>query len=105
MKNKFFIWGVVVSLVVAVILPSRTVNVQGKASLPPNSATSTTITSELQPLAGLLRPDGSLDLSTGFSGSLDPTGYQISYTPDGSPLFLPKAPLLPANTWNALGGG
>ena len=29
----------------------------------------------------------------------------MSYAPDGSPRFSPKAPLAPANTWNPLGQG
>ena len=30
-----------------------------------------------RPLADLPRPDGSLDLTSGFSGAIDPTGYSM----------------------------
>ena len=64
---------------------------------------------ELAPLETLLNPDGSLDLSTGFSGALAPAGHRMEYAPDGAPRFLPArepaAPRSPANTWNALGLG
>ena len=40
-------------------------------------------------LETLLSPDGTLDLSTGFSGTLDPAGWRMRYTEDGAPLFYP----------------
>lgn len=40
-----------------------------------------------RPLAELLREDGSLNLSTQFRGQLDPTGWQLTLAPDGSPRF------------------
>ena len=60
---------------------------------------------DLPSLADLLRPDGSLDLTTGFNGALDPSGFKMGYAPDGSPIFQPKVPFTPAATWNALGSG
>jgi hypothetical protein len=65
----------------------------------------------LRPLGDLLLPDGSLDLSAGFTGTLDPTGWQMVYAQDGAPRFLPasdaapEAPLTGGNSWNALGSG
>ena len=56
-------------------------------------------TGDLPSLANLLRPDGSLDLTTGFTGSLDPTGYSMSYAPDGSPRFQDRASLSSAGSW------
>jgi hypothetical protein len=50
----------------------------------------------LHPLETLLNPDGTLGLTTGFSGSLDPGGWRMEHAPDG-------ALLSPANTWRALG--
>src|SRR5581483_10190794 len=44
---------------------------------------------EQTPLERLLRPDGTLDLATGFSGSLDPAGWQMETGPDGAPRFVP----------------
>ena len=64
-----------------------------------------TLAGNLTPLTQFLRDDGSLDLSTGFNGALDPRGFQMSYSPDGSPLFQAKSPLAPANTWHDVGGG
>ena len=40
------------------------------------------------PLETILRPDGSLDLSTGFSGSLDMKGWKMTTDPDGTPRFV-----------------
>lgn len=39
------------------------------------------------PLGSLLADDGSLDLATGWSGSIDATGWTMSTAPDGSPRF------------------
>ena len=41
------------------------------------------------PLEKLLTSNGSLDLTTGFNGSLDTTGWQIKLGEDGEPLFEP----------------
>ena len=42
----------------------------------------------LTPLEALLQPDGTLDLQTGFSGSLDPTGWTLVSEPGQSPRFV-----------------
>jgi hypothetical protein len=60
---------------------------------------------EMRLLQELLKPDGSLDLSRGYQGALDPSGYRLKYGPNGAPLFKPGEPTAPANAWNALGGG
>jgi trimeric autotransporter adhesin len=41
------------------------------------------------PVASILKPDGRLDLSTGFSGSLDLKGYQMVSGASGEPRFVP----------------
>src|SRR5438552_8284624 len=45
-----------------------------------------------RPLAELLNPDGTLNLNTGYSGTLNPAGWQLSGGLDGSPRFVPTAP-------------
>src|SRR5207249_2304042 len=45
-----------------------------------------------RPLAGLLNPDGTLNLSTGYAGSLDPTGWRMETAAGGRPRFVPAAP-------------
>lgn len=45
-------------------------------------------TPQLTPLSDMLRPDGTLDLPQGFSGSLDPNGLEMTTAPDGSPRFV-----------------
>lgn len=40
-------------------------------------------------LEELLNDDGSLNLSTGFNGSLDPTGWQLTLEDNGEPRFEP----------------
>jgi hypothetical protein len=42
-------------------------------------------------LGTLLNPDGSLNLTSGFQGSLDPTGYTMQMGPNGAPRFVPAA--------------
>jgi len=42
-----------------------------------------------QPLESLLNPDGTLDLSTGFTGSLNTEGWSMITGPDGVPNFVP----------------
>jgi hypothetical protein len=79
-----------------VLPPART-----RAAQPPQTA--------LRPLEALLNPGGTLDLSTGFSGALDPSGWCMEYAPSGAPLFRPAGEparrLGPANTWRPLGSG
>ncbi len=62
-----------------------------------------------RPLGELLNPDGSLNLDTGFSGSLDPAGWQMSYAEDGAPVFTPASTANtappPTGLWRALGNG
>src|SRR5438445_303630 len=40
------------------------------------------------PLEKLLNKDGTLNLDTGFTGSLDATGWQLSTGPNGQPHFV-----------------
>ncbi len=42
----------------------------------------------LASLSKILKPDGSINLKTGFSGSLDPSGFQMSEEPDRRPRFV-----------------
>ena len=97
-------WTIIV-IALALVLPS------GSLSAPPvrfaNAGQSPP--DGLTPLRELLKPNGTLDLSTGFSGALDPVGWRMAYDANGGPVFVqarePAAPLAPANTWNALGSG
>ncbi|HEX8598089.1 MAG TPA: S-layer homology domain-containing protein [Chloroflexia bacterium] len=43
------------------------------------------------PLEEVLRPDGTLDLSLGFTGSLDPTGWKLVSGPSEAPRFARAA--------------
>jgi trimeric autotransporter adhesin len=58
-----------------------------------------------RPLKGLLNPNGSVNLATGYRGSLDPAGWRMSYAPDGAPVFMPSMPLAASKTWNPIGIG
>src|SRR5438445_11702325 len=40
------------------------------------------------PLESLLNKDGTLKLDTGFSGSLDPSGWRMATGPNGKPRFM-----------------
>jgi hypothetical protein len=74
-------------------------------------AVHTTQTSQhsLPPLQALLNADGSLDLTTGFAGTLDPAGWRLEVAPDGAPVLRsvgsPVGPKASSNTWHALGPG
>jgi hypothetical protein len=58
----------------------------------------------LQPLEALLNADGTLNLSSGFSGSLDATGWQLSTGPGGEPRFTRAgAPIQEGNAPTAAG--
>lgn len=41
------------------------------------------------PLGSLLNGDGTLDLSTGYNGPLDASGWKMTTAPDGAPRFIP----------------
>jgi len=60
---------------------------------------------DLRPQAELLNPDGSLNLASGSRGALDPSGSRMAFAPERAPLFKPTAPLVPSNSWHALGSG
>ncbi len=62
---------------------------------------------EALPLGELIAPDGTLDLDSGFSGSLDPTGWRLVVGEDGAPRFVaddadaPTAePASPDDNWD-----
>jgi trimeric autotransporter adhesin len=42
-----------------------------------------------KPVAALLDPDGTLNMNTGYSGTLDLSGYRIETGPEGEPVFVP----------------
>src|SRR4051812_47911160 len=50
------------------------------------------ISTQTQQLQSLLKPDGSLDLSAGFSGSIDAHGYTMRTDAGGAPHFESTAP-------------
>ena len=41
-----------------------------------------------RPLAGLLNPDGTLNLNTGYMGSLDPAGWRMETAAGGRPRLM-----------------
>src|SRR5205823_5059111 len=43
-----------------------------------------------RPLADLLNADGTLDLSSGYAGTLDPTGWRMETGAGGRPRFVPS---------------
>jgi formylglycine-generating enzyme required for sulfatase activity len=56
-------------------------------------------------LEAFLDGDGHLSLPEGFSGSLDPTGFELLTAEDGRPRFVPQqADNVVAGEWEAFGG-
>ena len=53
--------------------------------------------------AGFLNADGSLNLTTGYSGGLDVSNYSVTLDPARGPVFSPL--VVTPNAWNALGTG
>ncbi len=53
---------------------------------------------------GLLNPDGTLDLSTGFQGALDLDGWEVILDEGRGPVLTPtsSAPVASVTAWNAL---
>jgi len=45
---------------------------------------------ESEPVAGILNPDGTLNLDTGFAGSLNVAGYRMVTGSNGEPRFVPE---------------
>ncbi|MCB8990519.1 MAG: DUF11 domain-containing protein [Ardenticatenaceae bacterium] len=43
------------------------------------------------PLAHLVNPDGTLNLDTGYTGTIDPTGWEMTLDENGRPTFAPAA--------------
>jgi len=49
------------------------------------------------PLGEILNPDGTVNLGTGFQGSLDPNGYKMKIGKNGEPIFSPASQLSDTN--------
>src|SRR4051812_15818659 len=47
-----------------------------------------------RPLGDLLNADGTLNLRSGYSGALDPTGWDLTPAKGDPPRFVPKAPVV-----------
>ncbi len=45
---------------------------------------------ESQPLKSFVRPDGTLSVPEGYSGTIDAKGWKMTTAPDGSPRFAPS---------------
>ena len=77
--------------------------VLGIALLQPTQAESAVSSGDVSPY-GLLNPDGTLDMSTGFQGTLDLRGWQVTLDGERGPVLEPASFSAPsqAHTWNAL---
>ena len=74
----------------------------------PNVSAAAASPFQSHPVEQLLNADGTLNLNTGWSGALDPRGWQVTLDAERGPLFEPagSSPAKPAaNTWMALGTG
>ncbi len=56
----------------------------------PLAAQRSDTTDTVRPIEALLNPDGTLKLDEGFSGALDPTGWQMTVGSSGEPRFVPS---------------
>ena len=89
-----------------VVAAALLVSLSGMGPLPRAVATAPRFSETgSRPLGDMLNPDGSLNLTTGFRGALDPSGWRMEYAPGGAPVFRPVAPSARTSAWNALGGG
>ncbi len=103
MKTKLFSILILLALAFGALAPVTTA--QAKAEAPSDA-------SEAVSPAGMLNPDGTLNLEQGFSGALDLDGYSVEIDPVRGPVFSaegsgeanPQAAVTPGN-WAALGDG
>ena len=73
------------------------------SALPINNPRPPTLTAAQRPLEELLKPDGSVDLNSGYRGSLDPTGWRLAGD-DADLRFVPTtAPTAPGDEFWAAG--
>lgn len=80
-----------VACMLMAILPALAVLPPAGAAATPASGLPSTAASQAgkgMPLGDVLNPDGTLNLTSGFSGSLDPTGYTMQTGPNGEPRFV-----------------
>ncbi len=92
MKNKSL-----QTLFVFLTLLAQTFSSQG---ITPASAQSA---ADLPAAGQFINADGSLNLTTGYSGGLDVSNYNVTLDPARGPVFSPL--VVTANAWNALGTG
>src|SRR5213080_3252807 len=64
------------------LTPNRTI---AKAQLPQQTSM---LNQQLKPLGSLLNEDGTVNLKTGFSGSLDSKGWEMVSRPGEQPRFM-----------------
>jgi hypothetical protein len=70
-----------VGIALAVSIVAGVLSTQVAAAAGPNDAR--------QPVSHLLTSDGTLNLSAGYSGPLDSSGYNVSLDPARGPVFRP----------------
>ena len=78
------------------------------AGVLPNASAAAASPFQSHPVEQLLNADGTLNLNTGWSGTLDPRGWDVTLDAERGPLFEPvgSSPAKPAaGTWSALGTG
>jgi cysteine-rich repeat protein len=77
---------IVGALILAAVASTTAIN--ARAGNPPLDVGAASRFGEKAPLERLLTADGTLDLSTGFAGSIDPAGYVMTTGPGGVPRFV-----------------
>ena len=95
MKTRLFSLVLLLALTFSVLSPGGTA--QAKAA-------DFTLAAQGTSPAGMLNPDGTLNLKAGVSGALDLQGYGVQLDPLKGPVFTPAASV-PAGTWAAVGDG
>jgi len=76
--------------------------VLGTAPAKPVQAKPAPLAGAISP-GGLLNPDGTLDTTTGFQGTLDLRGWEVTLDSERGPLFKPVSrPAAPPIAWHAL---
>ena len=105
MKTKIFHIVLLTVMLFGLLAPAA--QVQAKTIIPTASSSSKGVL-----LEGMLNPDGTLNLSKGFSGSLDLSGYNVQIDSKRGPVFGPassrdNAPAFAATTgdWDKIGDG
>jgi hypothetical protein len=110
-QNRFSLPLMAMLIAILLTMSGAPAQANSPAALPDSDLTLSTPAAAVSP-EGLLNPDGTLDLSTGFQGTLDLRGWEVILDGERGPVLKPasRPAASQVTAWNALsnqglGGG